>query len=303
MKKALLVAECRQGRLVADYAELPGFARALGSESSMVLVGYPEELPRFDGRLHFADAREYGEYNPDVHKRLVLRAVEAERPDYVVFMHSSYGWDLAPRVAAAMRAAQVSEVSGIGDGGFVTGCCNGKMRRTVRPLTPCAVLTLRQGAFHAERGGEPRCLPLEAEKAASVQLLRYEPPAGGGIDLSRAEVVVSAGRGVGRQEHIELVRALAEALGGEVGASRPVVDAGWLEHGRQIGSTGQTVAPSLYVACGVSGAIQHVAGMKGSGFVIAINTDRDAPIAEVADLLVAADLEQFLPVLISKLRS
>ncbi|NTU69178.1 MAG: electron transfer flavoprotein subunit alpha/FixB family protein [Chlorobiaceae bacterium] len=302
--KALLVAECRQGRLVADSAELQGFARALGAGASMVLVGNPGELPRFDGRLYFADAREYGEYNPDVHKRLVLQAVEAERPDYVVFLHSSYGWDLAPRVAVAMRSAQVSEVGGIVAGGFVTGCCNGKMRRTVRPLTPCAVLTLQPGAFPAEpSGGEPEILRLEAVKDASVELLRYEPPSVGGIDLSRAEVVVSAGRGVGRREHVELVRALADALGGEVGASRPVVDAGWLEHERQVGTTGQAVSPALYVACGISGAIQHVAGMKGAGFVVAVNTDRDAPIGEVADLLVVADLVRFLPALVAKLQA
>jgi electron transfer flavoprotein alpha subunit len=302
--KALLVAECRKGLLAGDYGELLGFARAVGASASMVFVGYADELPRFEGRLHFADAGEYGEYNPDVHKRLVLQAVEAERPDYVVFMHSSYGWDLAPRVAAAMRAAQVSEVAAIGDGGFVTGCCNGKMRRTVTPSTPCTILTLQPGAFPVEAAvGEPQLLHLETVKDASVELFRYEPPADGGIDLSRAEVVVSAGRGVGRREHVELVRALAEALAGEVGASRPVVDAGWLEHGRQVGSSGQSVSPALYVACGISGAIQHVAGMKGAGFVLAVNTDRDAPIGEVADLLVVADLAQFLPALLSKLQT
>ena len=302
--KVLLVAECRNGKLAGDYGELLGFARCLGASASMVLVGYPEELPRFDGRLHFADAREYGEYNPDVHKRLVLQAVEVERPDYIVLMHSSYGWDLAPRVAAKMRAAQVSEVAAIADAGFVTACCNGKMRRTVRPLTQCAVLTLQPGAFPVEPAlGHPQLSPLETLKDASVELLRYEPPADGGIDLSRAKVVVSAGRGVGMREHVEHVRALAEALGGEVGASRPVVDAGWLEHGRQVGSSGQTVAPALYVACGISGAIQHVAGMKGAGFVLAVNTDRDAPIGDVADLLVVADLAQLLPVLVAKLRS
>ena len=135
-----------------------------------------------------------------------------------------------------------------------------------------------------------------------MELLRYEQPEAGGPDLSRAEVIVSAGRGVGQREQMVLVRALAEALSGEVGASRPVVDAGWLEHSRQIGSTGQVVAPVLYVACGISGAVQHVAGMKGSGFVLAVNTDREAPIGEVADLLVVADLVQFLPALVSKLK-
>jgi electron transfer flavoprotein alpha subunit len=302
--KALLVAECRQGRLADSFPELFGFASALGAEVSVLLVGNPDDLPQFDGPLYFADVREYGEYNPDVHKRLVLKAVEAEQPDMVVFMHSSYGWDLAPRVAAAMKAAQVSEVAAIEGDGFVVGCCNGKMRRTVRPLTFCFVLTLQPGAFSPmQPGGAPALCHIEAGRTSKVEFIRHEPPAAGGVDLTRADVIVSAGRGVGSREHIGLVRALAEALGGEVGASRPAVDAGWLEHSRQIGTTGQTVAPSLYVACGISGAIQHLAGMKGSGFVLAVNTDREAPIGEVADLLVVADLVKFLPELTSRLTS
>lgn len=299
----LLVAECRDGRLADSTRELFGFASALGADPSVLLVGNTDDLPWFDGRLYFADVRSYGEYNPDVHKRLVLQAVEVGNPDLVVFMHSSYGWDLAPRVAAALRMAQVSEVIAIDGDGFVTGCCNGKMRRTVRPLSSCCVLTLQQGAFPAlQLEGEPELRPIEADKSSMVEFAGCEPPMAG-IDLTRAEVIVSAGRGAGSREHVGLVRALADALGGEVGASRPVVDAGWLEHGRQIGTTGQTVAPALYVACGISGAIQHVAGMKESGFVLAVNTDRDAPIVEVADLLVVADLVRFLPALTGRLRS
>jgi electron transfer flavoprotein alpha subunit len=300
---ALLVAECREGRLTGSVCEQFGFAGELGAEVSMVLVGNQDDLPKFDGRLYLADSRGYGEYNPDVHKRLVLQAVEAENPDLVVFMHSPYGWDLAPRVAAALRTAQVSEVIAIDGDAFVTGCCNGKMRRTVRSLTGRTVLTLQPGAFPSlQPAGEPGIRPIEADRSSPLEFAGYEPPVVG-IDLTRSEVIVCAGRGVGSREHVELVRALADALGGEVGASRPVVDSGWLERGRQIGTTGQTVSPALYVACGVSGAIQHVAGMKGSGFVLAVNTDRDAPIAEVADLLVVADLEQFLPALTSRLRS
>lgn len=300
----LLVAECRYGRLADSSGELFGFVRSLGAEASVAYIGNPDDLPRFDGRLHFTDVRDCGEYNPDAHKRLVLKAVEAEHPEAVVFMHSSWGWDLAPRVAAALKAAQVSEVVGLaGDGGFIVDCCNGKMRRTVMPLTTPVVLTLQVGAFPAHQpGGVPEIRTLQAENGSNVEFFGYEPPPAAGVDLTRADVIVSAGRGVGSREHVELVNALAEALGGEVGASRPAVDAGWLEHSRQIGSTGQTVSPALYVACGISGAVQHLAGMKGSEFVLAVNTDRDAPIGEVADLFVVADLRQFLPALTSKLK-
>ena len=131
----------------------------------------------------------------------------------------------------------------------------------------------------------------------------YEEAEKGGIDLTKSEIIVSAGRGVGKPENIEMIAALAEALKGDYGASRPVVDAEWVEHNRQVGTTGQTVSPKLYVACGVSGAIQHLAGMKKSEFIVAINTDKDAPIGEVADVLVVADLKQFVPALTEKVKA
>ncbi|NTU91335.1 MAG: electron transfer flavoprotein subunit alpha/FixB family protein [Chlorobiaceae bacterium] len=302
--KALLVAECRQGRLADSFPELFGFAQSLDVEVSMLLVGSRDELPSFDGTLYFADAGEYGEYSPDLHKRLVLDVVEIEQPDFVVFMHTSYGWDLAPRVGATLRLPQITGVTGIDADGFMTSCCNGKMRRIVTPSASRAVLTVQPGAFPAlPLGGTPMIRPLTASAETSVEFIRYEPPSTDGIDLTRAEVIVSAGRGVGSRENIDLVRSLAAVFGGEVGASRPVVDAGWLEHGRQVGSTGQSVAPALYVACGISGAIQHLAGIKGAGFVLAVNTDREAPIGEVADLLVIADLAEFLPALTTRLTS
>jgi electron transfer flavoprotein alpha subunit len=165
------------------------------------------------------------------------------------------------------------------------------------------VVTLQSGAFNlvGEPAGTPTVEKLSAQAAAKVEFIGYEEAEEGGVDLSKAEVIVSAGRGIGKPENLAMVDALAKALGGEYGASRPVVDSGWAEHTRQVGSTGQTVAPKLYVACGISGAIQHLTGMKKSEFIVAINTDRDAPIGEVADVLVVADLKQFLPALTARL--
>jgi electron transfer flavoprotein alpha subunit len=301
--KVLLVGECRAGRFADENAELFGFTVALGAEASMLLVGSLDDLPAFEGRLYFADSRKYAEYNPEAHKRLVMEAVDRELPDAVVFLHSSYGWDLAPRVAATMKAAQVSGVTGIDGGGYAVDSCNGKMRRTVSPLTPHVVLTLQPGAFSSPQlSGEPEVVRIDADPGSTVEFLGCRQPEEV-VDLSRARVIVSAGRGVGKQEHVDLVRELAAALGGEVGASRPVIDAGWLERSRQIGITGQSVAPELYVACGISGAIQHVAGMKGSGFILAVNTDEDAPIGDVADVFVVADLAQFLPALTARIKS
>jgi electron transfer flavoprotein alpha subunit len=282
---------------------LIGFAALLGADTAMFLVGSFNQLPAWGGRLYLADTVKYGEYNPDLHRELILTTVRREQPDYIVFSHSSYGWDLAPRVAASLRIAQVSEVVALAAEGFEVGCCNAKMRRTVKPSTAQAVLTIQAGAFTPLKpGGTPQVERLESTGKSNLEFVGYEQAEMMEVDLGRAEVIVSAGRGVGKKENITLITALAKALGGEVGATRPVVDSGWVEHSRQVGATGQTVTPGLYLACGISGAIQHLAGMKNSGFIIAINKDKDAPIGEVADVLVVADLQQLLPALIDRLK-
>jgi len=301
--KALLIGEFREGKLLDTSYELLGFADQLGAETAMLLVGSDSQLPPYGGTLYLADASRYGEYNPDLHKLLVLEAVQKENPDYVVFLHSSYGWDLAPRVAASLKVAQVSEVIGLSDRGFEVGCCNAKMRRTVKPTSPKAVLTIQSGAFMGlQPGGTPQVQKLATAADDNVTFVGYEPAEAKEVDLTRADVIVTAGRGVGKKENVPVIAALAKALGGELGASRPVVDAGWVEHSHQVGTTGQTVNPKLYIACGVSGAIQHLAGMKKSDFIVAINKDKDAPIGEVADVLVVADVLQFVPALTSKLQ-
>ena len=202
-----------------------------------------------------------------------------------------------------MKLPQISEVVDLKDSLPVVPVCNAKMRRTVQPKSDRYVLTLQAGAFPAleETGSTPNVVNLDGDFQNDITFSGYEAAEKGGVDLSKAEVIVSAGRGIGKPENVEIVSQLAEKLGGEYGASRPVVDAEWVEHNRQVGTTGQTVSPKLYVACGISGAIQHLAGMKKSEFVVAINTDKDAPIGEVADVLVVADLQQFVPALVEKL--
>jgi len=296
--KALLVGEYRHGKLLETTYELLSFAGQLGAESAMVLIGSEAQAPSFSGKLYLAPVAKYGEYNPDLHKKLVLEAVAKENPDYIVFVHSSYGWDLAPRVAAALKAGQVSEVVALAEGKFEVTCCNAKLRRSVAPRTAKTVVTIQAGAFNLqeEPQGTPQLEHLElAESTGKVEFLGYEAAVQKEVDLTRAEVIVSAGRGIGKKENVPVVAALAKALGGELGASRPVVDAGWVPHSHQVGTTGQTVNPKLYVACGISGAIQHLAGMKKADFIVAINKDKDAPIGEIADVLVVADVMQFLP--------
>ena len=301
--KTLLVAEYRDGVLLGSTYELVAFAEQLGAESAMFLVGSESALPAYNGTLYFADAGKYGEFNPAVHKQLLLDVVAKEQPDMVVFSHSSYGWDLAPRVSLALKTAHVSEVVEIKDGVPVAPVCNAKLRREIKAKTAQTVLTLQSGAFGLEGdpSGNPTVVPIDTAAVAQVEFCGYEEAEAGGVDLSKAEVIVSAGRGIGKPENLAIIEGLAKALGGEYGASRPVVDSEWADHSRQVGTTGQTVSPKLYVACGISGAIQHLAGMKKSEFVVAINTDKDAPIGEVADVLIVADLKEFVPALTAKL--
>jgi electron transfer flavoprotein alpha subunit len=303
--KTLLVAEYRDGKVLNSTYELVGFAEKLGADSAMFLVGSDSALPAYTGTLYLADAGKYSEFNPAVHKQLLLDVIAKEQPDMVVFSHSSYGWDLAPRISLALNAAHISEVVDFVDGVPIVPVCNAKLRRAVKAKTAQMVLTLQGGAFGLENepSGSPTVVPIDTDTAAQVEFCGYEEAEAGGVDLSKAGVIVSAGRGIGKPENLAMVEALAKALKGEYGASRPVVDSNWADHGRQVGTTGQTVSPKLYVACGISGAIQHLAGMKKSEFIVAINTDKDAPIGEVADVLVVTDLKEFVPALTEKLKN
>lgn len=301
--KVLLIAESREGKLLGSCYELLAFAEKISAESAMFLVGNDGALPQYGGKLYLADAAAAGEYNPDGHKQLILDVVAKEQPDMVVFSHSSYGWDLAPRVAFALKAAQVSEVVDVVGGTLVVPVCNAKLRRDVTVKTGKTVVTLQGGAFGLAE--VPTAVPtvekLKSQVSGKIEFTGYEQAESGGVDLGKAKIIVSAGRGIGKPENVAMIADLAKALGGEYGASRPVVDSEWVEHNRQVGTTGQTVAPKLYVACGISGAIQHLAGMKKSEFIVAINTDKDAPIGDVADVLVVADLKQFVPALTAKI--
>ncbi len=303
--KTLLVFEYRRGKLTEANLELFSFAAALGAQTAGVLIGAETLLPAYPGKLYLGDIVKCKDYNPEVHADIIMQAAQKEDPDYIVFIHSSYGWDLAPRVAARLKAAQVSEITGVSEGKFETGCCNGKMRRLVRPATTKAVLTIQEGAFcfTGEAEGTPAVEKLEpSADGAGLEFAGYEEPEKREVDLAKAEVIVSAGRGIGKKENVPAIAELAKSLKGELGASRPVVDAGWVDHNRQVGATGQIVSPKLYVACGISGAIQHLTGMRNSEFIVAVNKDKEAPISEVADVMVIADVMPFVAALTEKLK-
>ncbi|MGB9730559.1 MULTISPECIES: electron transfer flavoprotein subunit alpha/FixB family protein [Calditerrivibrio] len=303
--KALLVAEYREGKLLESIYELAAFAELLNAEKVIFAVGNKDDLPALGSNVktYLADSSKYTEYNPSLHRDLLLKVIEAEKPDYIVFHHSSYGWDLAPRISAKMKVAQYSEVVGVENGSFVMPFCNNKLRKVYKSNGKPIVLTIQGGAFQAVKPSEKAGFEMvDIDTASQYQFKGYEEAEKKDVDLTKAQIIVSAGRGIGKKDNVVIVESLAKALGGELGASRPVVDAGWVPHSRQVGTTGQTVSPKLYVACGISGAIQHLAGMKKAEHVLAINVDKDAPIGEVAELLVVADLNQFIPVLIETLK-
>ncbi len=231
----------------------------------------------------------------------------------VLVPHNHFGVDLAPGLSIKLNAAFVSDVvdiEGVDDGGLmvVRQEFGGQVSAHVRcDLSSGAVLTIRPGAFEPFDGAAGE--GVVTDKWVAVRTLatrrRYVEtvvPEAGDVDITRHQVLVSVGRGIQEQENIAIAEELAEALGGAVSCSRPVVDAKWLEKSRQVGSSGKTVKPKVYLACGISGSFQHLAGVKGSPFLVAINKNPKAPIFRVANIGIVADVLEFLPALTERVR-
>ena len=322
MGSILLVAEIQGGKLREASFELVSFARKIAGASGRPVASLvpgsgvgsaAEELAKKGGgSVYAADHALLGQYNVEAFEKVVRAALEREKPDVVLFSNPPVGWDLAPRIAVHLDAAFVSDCfDAAAEGGalrFKRRVFNGKLdAELVAQATP-VVATFQPGATAPFAGAaDGKVVPLEvslseAELRAKFVETKQAPKTG--VDLTKADVIVSGGRGVGAPEKFaEVIQPLADALGGAMGASRPVVDAGWLPHSYQVGSSGQTVTPKLYIACGISGAIQHLVGMKNSNFIVAINKDADAPIFEVANLGVVGDLFEIVPALTKALKA
>jgi electron transfer flavoprotein alpha subunit len=257
-------------------------------------------------------------YTPDGYTAALEQAIGEIKPAIVALPHTYQTRDFAPKLAARLDRAIVTDVTGIkGAGGpgadqiaFVRPMFQGKLTADVVPQGPPPhFVTFQIGAYRADqaqRGGSAvatRTLSVAVDAASMRQ--KPEPPfqeAKQAVDLSQAERIVSVGRGIKEQSNIALAEQLAAALKAELAASRPICDAGWLPMERQVGSSGQTVAPKLYLALGISGAIQHLVGMKGASTIVAINKDPDAPIFEVADYGIVGDLFEIVPAMINALK-
>ncbi len=230
-----------------------------------------------------------------------IRAVE---PAYVIFPHTYQVRDYVPALAARLGQVLIGDVTDIGDGPtFVRQLMQGRLNGEYRHAGggPCFV-SVQSGAFRADQGGAATAaieVFTPQIEESQIRTRPSEPFRGSAqtVDLGSAQLIVSVGRGIKEAENLSLVQELATALGAELAASRPICDSGWLPIERQVGSSGQTVAPKLYLAVGISGAIQHLVGMKGSQCVVAINKDADAPIFEVADYGIVGDLFDVVPAL------
>jgi electron transfer flavoprotein alpha subunit len=313
----VVIAEVAEDRVQPVTRELWACARQIGRDGPaaprLVVVG--EEVAAAAAAI----ARELGgdaqavcvaglrEFNGDAWRRVLETVLGKTRPRYILAAHSSRGLDFAPGLASRLGAACITGVEAVAmeDGRpvFTRAVFGGRFAARVTAGAETTVITVLPGAFRADAA--------PAETAAVVDTVRLQAPESrsrttgvlrpeaveGGIE--EADVVVAAGRGIGEAERLELIRRLAALFPkSAVAGSRIVCDLGWLEYRRQVGVTGRTVSPRLYFACGVSGAIQHVMGMRGAGFVVAVNTDPGAPIFREADVGVVDDLAGFIPAFI-----
>jgi len=313
----LVVAEQRGGALNRASWEAVACAQQLAGDEpiAILLPGGGDAAQALAaagaGEVLTVDDPALASYTPDVQVAAVAGAMAQTSPRLVVMAHTYQARDYAPRLAARLRAPLVADVVGVKGTGaestFLRPMFQGKLVAEVAPQGDGpAIVTCQIGAFRADAvvKGAPAAVrtlsvPLETPSRQTV-----EPPfqeARQAVDLGQAERIVAVGRGIKAQDQIQVAEKLAAAMGAEIAASRPICDNGWLPMDRQVGSSGQTVAPKLYVALGISGAIQHLVGMKGSRTIVAINKDADAPIFEVADYGIVGDLFDIVPALTAEI--
>ena len=315
----LVIAEQRDGKLNRATLETIAAAQQLSGDAAIkaVVLGQSvaavaQDLATAVGEVLLVENASLGTYTPDAFTAAVQQVVASVKPAYVLLPHTYQTRDFAPMAAVRLGASLITDVIGINGTGsgatFVRPMFQGKLSAEVRPQGDGPrCITIQIGAFRADavkRGNPGAVTPTSVDIDPSTIRQSPEAPfkeAKQAVDLGQAERIVAVGRGIKSQENIAIAERLAKAMSAEIAASRPICDSGWLPMDRQIGSSGQTVAPKLYVALGISGAIQHLVGMKGARTIVAINKDADAPIFEVADYGIVGDLFEIVPALVAEL--
>lgn len=301
------------GRRLAQELSVPCSAAVLGSADAIATLT-AELANEAVATVWAVESPLLAQYTADGFVAALQQVIAEAKPAYVVFPHTYQVRDYAPALATRTGEVLLSDVIAfhVNDGKptFTRQWMGGKLNAEYRHAGDgLCLLSVQSGSFPAEQSStsasnaEVKHFTPQLD-AAKIRTKPGEPfrEAARTVDLGSAQVIVSVGRGIGEQENLKLVEDLAQALGAELAASRPICDAGWLPMERQVGSSGQTVAPKVYVAVGISGAIQHLVGMKGARTVIAINKDADAPIFEVADMAAVGDLFEIVPALTKALK-
>ncbi len=320
----LVVAEQRDGKLNRVSWETIAAGQAMASETGWALeaavagAGVSSIANEIAGKkltkVYDIESPALQPYTPDAFSAGLKQFLESKTPRIVLLPHTYQVRDFIPKLATVMGRTVISDCIGFRKDGnrllFTRQMFQGKFVADVSFTCDAPwFVTFQNGAFRGDKAEA-------GASAAPVETVNIQVPAGAvrnkpqdvfkeakqAVDLTQAEVIVSVGRGIKEQKNIELAKQLADALGGEIAASRPICDSGWLPMDRQIGSSGQTVAPKLYLALGISGAIQHIVGMKGARSVVAINKDHEAPIFEIADVAVVGNLFDIVPVLTEEVK-
>lgn len=316
----LVVAEMREGSLKKICFEMIGegkrIADELGGAIEAVVLGHEigdeiEPLAHYGAeKIYLADDPALADYTAEGYTNVLARLIKQTDPILVLIGATTQGKDLAPRLAARLAVGLASDCTGfeLQDGELLITrpIYAGKAIATVKEETRPYMTTVRPNIFAPAQPDTSLAAQVEKVPADAgnirAKVIDMIKEAGERIELTEADIVVSGGRGLKAPENFTLMEELAQVLGAAVGASRAAVDAGWKDHSYQVGQTGKVVTPTLYIACGISGAIQHLAGMKTSRYIVAINKDPDAPIFKVADYGIVGDLFKVVPVLTEELK-
>ncbi len=313
MGQVLIVAECQDGRLSDATQELIGrgreLAQATGGTVALAAFGEGARDALRDADADVAvvvNGDGVQQYNPEVYEEALAAMVEDRQPALVLLSNTTMGMDLGASLAARQARPMVAYCTALwrdDDALLATSqIYGGKLAADVE-VPDGAVVTVIPGSWPAAgSSGSPRIEEMPSPAAAHTRVLKVmEAESGGDVDITRADILVSVGRGLQDPDNLELADQLAEALGGVVSCSRPVVDAGWLPRSRQVGKSGKTVKPKLYFALGISGAPEHLQGMKDAELIVAVNSDENAPIFEVAHYGATVDILDLMPALTERL--